>query len=41
MNELSMSTLANMAEIIGAGSIVTGPLFGTTPAHIRHCDWTA
>ena len=28
MNEISMSTLANVAEIIGAGSIITGLVFG-------------
>ncbi len=28
MNEISMSTLANVAEIIGAGSIITGLIFG-------------
>ncbi|MEH6569486.1 MAG: hypothetical protein V7709_10440 [Halioglobus sp.] len=28
MGELSLSTLANLAEIIGAGSIVTGLIFG-------------
>lgn len=28
MSELSLSTLANLAEIIGAGSIITGLIFG-------------
>jgi hypothetical protein len=28
MSELSLSTLANLAEIIGAGSILTGLIFG-------------
>ena len=28
MGELSLATLANLAEIIGAGSILTGLIFG-------------
>jgi hypothetical protein len=34
MNEIPLATLANMAEIIGAGSIITGLLFGWF--QIRH-----
>lgn len=34
MNDLSLSTMANLAEIIGAGSIVTGLVFGWF--QIRH-----
>jgi len=34
MNDLSLSTMANIAEIIGAGSIVTGLVFGWF--QIRH-----
>ena len=34
MNAMSLSTLANLAEIIGAGSIITGLLFGWF--QIRH-----
>ena len=34
MNELSLSTLANIAEIIGAGSIITGLIFGLF--QVRH-----
>ena len=34
MNDLSLATMANLAEIIGAGSIVTGLLFGWF--QIRH-----
>jgi hypothetical protein len=28
MSDISLSTLANLAEIIGAGSIITGLIFG-------------
>ena len=34
MNEMSLSNLANLAEIIGAGSIITGLIFGWF--QIRH-----
>lgn len=34
MNEIPLATLANYAEIIGAGSIVTGLIFGWF--QIRH-----
>lgn len=34
MSEISLSTLANLAEIIGAGSIITGLIFGWF--QIRH-----
>ncbi len=34
MESLSLSTLANFAEIIGAGSIITGLVFGWF--QIRH-----
>lgn len=34
MNEISLSTVANVAEIIGAGSIITGLIFGWF--QIRH-----
>lgn len=34
MNELSLASLANIAEIIGASTIVTGAIFGWV--HLRH-----
>ena len=36
MGDLSLSTMANIAEIIGAGSIITGLIFGWF--QIRHLN---